>query len=206
MNNILEKYRDAVEEYAACMQKQMVELLKDVNLTQNEIDNYNLEYKTHMMKSLESNEAYAQLSLDLMHCEILEKNLYSLTHIAKGINSDNPSYVIQSWLRNRNTLELLRCWELEYNKDLFDDQVALSLIEKTREPSFTITAKIWCEKTKAKGIISKQGKNGGTYAYQEIAVDFLTWASPVHRYKLPKMIIAKSLALEAIYEKDIKNE
>lgn len=188
------------------MQKQTVELLKDFDLTQNEIDEYYLRYKTGMMKSLENNEAYAQLSLDLMHCEILEKNLYSLTYIAKSINSDSPGYVIQSWLRDRNTLELLRCWELEYNKDLFDDQAALSLIEKTREPSFTITAKIWCEKTKAKGIISKQGKNGGTYAYQEIAVDFLTWASPVHRYKLSKMIIAKSLALEAIYEKDIKNE
>lgn len=59
MNNILEKYRDAVEEYAAYVQKQMVELLKDVNLTQNEIGNYNLEYKTYIMKSLESNEAYA---------------------------------------------------------------------------------------------------------------------------------------------------
>ena len=125
MNNILEKYRDAVEEYAAYVQKQMVELLKDVNLTQNEIGNYNLEYKTYIMKSLESNEAYAQLSSDLMHCEILEKNLYSLTHIAKGINLDNPSYVIQSWLRNRNTLELLRCWEIEYNIDLFDDEAAL---------------------------------------------------------------------------------
>lgn len=206
MDNILEKYRDAVEEYAAYMQKQTVELLKDFDLTQSEIDEYYSRYKTDMIKSLENNEAYAQLLIDLVHCEILEKNLYSLTCIAKGINSDSPGYVIQSWLRDRNTLELLRCWELEYNKDLFDDQAALLLIEKTREPSFTITAKIWCEKTKAKGIISKQGKNGGTYAYQEIAVDFLTWASPVHRYKLSKMIIAKSLALEAIYLKDMKHE
>ena len=205
MDNILEKYRDAVEEYAAFMQKQTVELLKDFDLTQSEIDEYYSRYKTDIIKSLGNNEAYAQLFVDLVHCKILEKNLYSLTHIVKGINSDSPGYVIQSWLRNRNTLELLRCWELEYNKDLFDDRAALSLIEKTREPSFTITAKIWCEKTKAKGIISKQGKNGGTYAYQEIAVDFLTWASPVHRYKLSKMIIAKSLALEAIYEKEVKN-
>mgnify|MGYP005779880639 CR=1 FL=1 len=206
MDNILEKYRYAIEEYAAYMQKQTVELLRDFDLTQSEIDEYYSRYKTDMIKSLGNNEAYAQLFVDLVHCEILEKNLYSLTHIAKGINLDSPGYVIQSWLRDRNTLELLRCWELEYNKDLFDDQAALLLIEKTREPSFTITAKIWCEKTKAKGIISKQGKNGGTYAYQEIAVDFLTWASPVHRYKLSKMIISKSLALEAVYEKDIKNE
>ena len=188
------------------MQKQTVELLRDFDVTQSEIDGYHSRYKTDMIKSLGNNEAYAQLFVDLVHCEILEKNLYSLTHIAKGINLDSPGYVIQSWLRDRNTLELLRCWELEYNKDLFDDQAALLLIEKTREPSFTITAKIWCEKTKAKGIISKQGKNGGTYAYQEIAVDFLTWASPVHRYKLSKMIISKSLALEVVYEKDIKNE
>ena len=49
MDNILEKYRDAVEEYAAFMQKQTVELLKDFDLTQSEIDEYYSRYKTDMI-------------------------------------------------------------------------------------------------------------------------------------------------------------
>lgn len=92
MDNILEKYRYAVEECAAYMQKQMVELSKDFDLTQSEIDEYYSRYKIDMIKSLGNNEAYAQLFVDLVHCKILEKNLYSLTCIAKGINSDSPGF------------------------------------------------------------------------------------------------------------------
>ena len=39
----------------------------------------------------------------------------SLTDIAKLKDSDNPRYIIQNWLRNRNTIELLGVWESLYN-------------------------------------------------------------------------------------------
>ena len=35
----------------------------------------------------------------------------SLTDIAKLKDSDNPRYIIQNWLRNRNTIEFLGVWE-----------------------------------------------------------------------------------------------
>ena len=39
----------------------------------------------------------------------------SLTDIAKLKDSDNPRYIIQNWLRNRNTIEFLGVWESLYN-------------------------------------------------------------------------------------------
>lgn len=39
----------------------------------------------------------------------------SLTDIAKIEDSDNSRYIIQNWLRNRNTIEFLGVWESLYN-------------------------------------------------------------------------------------------
>lgn len=43
------------------------------------------------------------------------------------------------------------CWELKNSKDMFDDEVALLLIEKTRETSFTTTAKNGAKKQRERG-------------------------------------------------------
>ena len=46
------------------------------------------------------------------------KNDYiSLTDIAKYRNSDDPRFVIQNWMRNRNTLEFIRLWEALNNEN-----------------------------------------------------------------------------------------
>lgn len=101
--------------------------------------------------------------------------------------------MIQSWLRDRNTLEFLRIWEKEHNSHDFNDEAAKKLIEKTHEPSFTLTAKVWTAETKAQGIESKQGSNGGTFAVEQIAVDFITWLCPERRYELIKLISKRAL-------------
>ena len=59
-----------------------------------------------------------------------------------------------------------------------------------------LTAKTWISETKAIGIISKQGKGGGTFAHHEIALDFLIWLFPEKRYVLCKMIFFKSIILD----------
>ena len=132
--------------------------------------------------------------MDLKHLEYKNKQTYSLTEIAKRKDETNPSYIIQSWLRNVNTLELLCLWEEEHNTD-FNIEEARKLMNKTKEPSFTLTAKTWISNTNAKGLISKQGKGGGTYAYNEIAIDFITWLFPEKRYALAKMISKKILII-----------
>lgn len=43
--------------------------------------------------------------------------------------------------------------------------------------SFVLTPKQWIEKTGAVGIISKQGRYGGTFAHKDIAFEFASWIS-----------------------------
>lgn len=100
----------------------------------------------------------------------------SLTDIAKIKDSDNPRYIIQNWMRNRNTIEFLGVWENLYNAnfnrvefDAFRGQAGLN--------SFVMTPQKWIESTGAIGIVSKSGRYGGTYAHKEIAFEFASWIS-----------------------------
>ena len=46
-----------------------------------------------------------------------EDDYICLTDLAKYKNSDEPRFIIQNWLRNRNTLEYIGLWEILNNKD-----------------------------------------------------------------------------------------
>lgn len=104
----------------------------------------------------------------------------SLTKLAKRYSEESPGYVIQSWMRSRNTLEFLRQWEIASNPD-FDDAACKELIQQARTTSLTITPSLWVKKTHARGLIVKQGKGGGVTAHSEIAMDFHLWLDPAVR-------------------------
>lgn len=110
----------------------------------------------------------------------------SLTEITRFHSLGNPSYIIQSWLRNENTLAFLDLWEQE-NNPAYDVSAYLTLLEKKKSSSFTVTAKQWVSRTKAVGIVSKQGKRGGTFAHPIIACEFATWLSPKFKMLMLKM-------------------
>lgn len=190
----LEIYDDAVAEYLDNIERTVKELHAESSIC-DETAEYTLENaRRTIQKYLETNRPYAQLLMDLKHLEYKDKSTYSLTEIAKKKDEFNPSYIIQSWLRNVNTLELLCLWEKEHNPD-FNLEEAKKLIDKTKEPSFTLTAKIWIANTNAKGLMSKQGKGGGTFAHHEIAIDFITWLFPAKRYEISKLITQRLLRL-----------
>ena len=50
--------------------------------------------------------------------------------------------------------------------------------------AFSLTPKEWIEKTAAIGIISRPGRNGGTFAHKDIAFEFGTWLSPAFKLYL----------------------
>lgn len=109
----------------------------------------------------------------------------SLTDIAKVKDSDNPRYIIQNWMRNRNTIEFLGVWETLYNPnfnrvefDAFRSQAGLNI--------FVMTPQKWIDSTAAIGIISKAGRYGGTYAHKEIAFEFASWISVEFKLYLVK--------------------
>ena len=88
-------------------------------------------------------------------------------------------------MRNRNTVEFLGIWEQLYNPnfkgvefDTFKKEAGLN--------SFNLTPKKWVDTTGAIGIISKSGRNGGTYAHRDIAFEFGAWISPMFKLLLIK--------------------
>ena len=99
-----------------------------------------------------------------------------LTDMARYKDAERTDYIIQNWLRNRNTIEFLGIWEQLNNPsfkpiefDGFKKQAGLN--------SFTLTAKRWIEATNAIGLTAKPGRYGGTYAHKDIAFEFASWIS-----------------------------
>lgn len=112
-----------------------------------------------------------------VYTEDFKNDYISLTDIAKYKNTDDPRFVIQNWMRNRNTLEFIGLWEVlnnpNFNRvqfDTFRNEAGLN--------RFTMTPGKWIESTNAIGIVSKAGRYGGTYAHYDIAMEFASWLSP----------------------------
>ena len=110
----------------------------------------------------------------------------SLTQLAKKYSEESPGYVIQSWMRSRNTLEFLRQWEMAENPD-FDDAACKELMQQAQTLSLTITPSLWVKRTQAIGMTVKQGKGGGVTAHSEIAMDFHLWLDPAMRVTMVRL-------------------
>ena len=111
-----------------------------------------------------------------IYTEDFKNDYISLTDIAKYKNTDDPRFVIQNWMRNRNTLEYIGLWEIlnnpNFNRvqfDTFKNEAGLN--------RFTMTPQKWIDLTNAIGIISKSGRYGGTFAHKDIAFKFASWLS-----------------------------
>jgi hypothetical protein len=108
--------------------------------------------------------------------KIDNENYISLTDIARNKNSDEPKDVVKNWMRSRTTVEFLGLWE-QLNNPEFKGVEFDSFLFEAGSNSFTLSPSKWIEATNAKGIISKQGNNGGTFAHQDIAFEFASWIS-----------------------------
>ena len=115
-----------------------------------------------------------------------EDDYISLTDIAKFKKRERSDYIIQNWLRNRNTIEFLGIWEKINNQnfkpiefDGFKKQAGLN--------SFSLTPINWIREVNAIGMINKSGRyGGGTFAHKDIAFEFTTWISPEFKWYLIK--------------------
>lgn len=91
----------------------------------------------------------------------------SLTELARSKSQKSTGYTIQMWLRDSGTVDFLTLWENKHNENFLSIPVELK----------SLTPKIWINETNSIGIVSRQGKNGGTYAHKEIAMHFMCWLS-----------------------------
>lgn len=108
-----------------------------------------------------------------------------ITDIARYKDSERSDYIIQNWLRNRNTIEFLGVWEQLHNP-AFNSIEFDGIKNEAGLNSFTLTAKKWKEATNAIGLVSKAGRYGGTYAHKDIAFEFGSWISPTFKLYLIK--------------------
>ena len=107
---------------------------------------------------------------------VRDEDYISLTDIARYKDSERTDYIIQNWLRNRNTIEFLGIWEHLNNPD-FNPIEFDGIRNQAGLNSFVLTAKRWIKATNAIGISSKAGRYGGTYAHKDIAFEFASWVS-----------------------------
>jgi len=104
------------------------------------------------------------------------EDFISLTDIARNKNPDEPKDVVKNWMRSKTTIEFLGLWE-QLNNPNFKGVEFDSFMYEAGSNAFTLSPSKWIESTSAKGIITKQGNNGGTFAHKDIAFEFASWVS-----------------------------
>ena len=98
-----------------------------------------------------------------------------LTDMAK-LRSEDPSFTINHWMRNRMTIEYLGLWETLYNPNFKPTEFG-RFREESGLNAFVLSPTKWITATNAIGIIAQSGRNGGTYARSDIAFKFAAWLS-----------------------------
>ena len=114
---------------------------------------------------------------------IINDDYISLTDMVKNI--ENGLVLIEKWLRNKNTIEFIGIWEEIYNSD-FNSPEFEGIKNEAGYNRFSLSVKMWINKTNAIGIIAKAGRYGGTYAHKDIAFEFASWISPKFKLYLIK--------------------
>ena len=109
---------------------------------------------------------------------INQEDYVSLTDIATKVNEDEPRFVIQNWMRNKDTIDYLGLWESIYNPNF--NRVGFEAVEnESGRNRFTMSPTKWINSVNSIGMVTKAGKHGGgTYAHFDIAMEFASWISP----------------------------
>ncbi len=94
--------------------------------------------------------------------------------------------LIEKWLRNKNTIEFLGVWEKLYNPN-FNSPEFEGIRNEAGTNRFLLSVKKWREKTGGTGLQAKTGRYGsGTYAHEDIAIEFGAWLNPEFKLYLIK--------------------
>ena len=105
-----------------------------------------------------------------------QMDFFCLTDIARYKNPEEPFIVVNNWMRLRNTIEYIGLWEQLHNPNFIPIEFDRFLSEAGTN-AFTLSPQKWINATNAVGIISKTGRNGGTFAISDIALKFAAWLS-----------------------------
>lgn len=116
----------------------------------------------------------------------VEEDYICLTDMAKADgNGAKPDDIIRNWLRTKSTIDFLGTWEAINNPN-FKPVEFDGFRKSSGNQDFAISVQSWVDKTDAIGIFSRRGKNGGTYAHKDIAIEFGSAISPAFKLYLIK--------------------
>ena len=76
----------------------------------------------------------------------------NLSDMARYRDAERVDYIIQNWMRNRNTIDFLGLWE-QLNNHSFNSIEFDGFRNQAGLNSFALTPKLWIERTNAVGII-----------------------------------------------------
>lgn len=107
------------------------------------------------------------------------QNYLSLTDMVRAYagSEERTNIIIQNWMRRRDTIDYLAFWE-KLNNPSFKSIEFDAIRNESGTNRFILTAKEWCSRTDAIGIVARAGRYGGTYAHRDIAYHFGMWLSP----------------------------
>jgi len=111
-----------------------------------------------------------------------DNDYISLTDMVKGEDGEDH---IRNWMRNKNTIEYLGTWE-KINNPNFKGVEFDTFWKEAGLNRFNMTPRKWIDATNAIGIVSKAGRNGGTFAHRDIAFNFGMWISPTFQLYIVK--------------------
>ena len=85
--------------------------------------------------------------------------------------------ILDTW----STYEFCGLWE-QLNNPNFKSIEFDAFKNDSGSNSFALTPQKWIDATNAKGIVSKSGRYGGTFAHRDIAFEFATWISAEFKF------------------------
>lgn len=107
----------------------------------------------------------------------------SLTDMSKHF--EGGPVLIEQWLRNKDTILFLGIWEQLHNP-VFNTLEFEGISNESGRNSFTMSARKWIDRTRARGLVARLGRTGGTFAHRDIAFEFGSWISPEFKLYLIK--------------------
>lgn len=111
--------------------------------------------------------------LPIRYFEKNEAIFFCLTDIARSADT-STDVIMQSYLKNANNIEFLSKWEEMHNPD-FKPHRLVGIKTKIGLNNFYLSMKKWISTADAVGIQSEPGRYGGTYAHEEITIQFMNW-------------------------------
>ena len=107
-----------------------------------------------------------------------DEDYICISDIAKLTNLNGTKYLIQNWMRSKDTIEFLGLWEVMNNSN-FNVVEFDAFRNDAGSNRFSINPTKWIQKTNAIGIRTQRGRySEGTFAHHDIAFEFASWLSP----------------------------